>query len=94
MSTTPPITAWVPSMSADMPAEHRRLFTLAFQKLGNHATAFGLQQAKINSITSGTTTTIEESSSSGGGSVTSSTSGIPVNNQSGVTSYATASTDD
>lgn len=94
MSTTPPITAWVPSMSADMPAEHRRLFTLAFQKLGNHATAFGLQQAKINSITSGTTTTIEESSSSGGGSVTSSTSGIPVNNQSGATSYTTASTDD
>ena len=68
MSTTPAITAWVPSMSADMPAEQRRLFTLAFQKLGNHATAFGLQQAKINSITSGTTTTIEEGSSGGGGS--------------------------
>ena len=97
MSTTPPITAWVPKISADpKPDEIHRLFTLAFQKLGNHATAFGIQQAKINSIKAGVSNTIiQGGGSGGGGSITPATpGGIPVNNQSGVTSYATASTDD
>lgn len=91
--STPPITTWVPKVSAEpTPAEIHRLFTLAFQKLGNHATAFALQQAKINAIKSGTSTTIVESSG-GGGSTPSAAPGIPVNNQSGQTSYATASSD-
>lgn len=94
--STPPITAWIPKVSAEpTPAEIHRLFTLAFQKLGNHATAFALQQARINAIKSGTSTTIVENSGGGGGSVVPSTpGGIPVNNQSGQTSYATVSTDD
>jgi hypothetical protein len=97
MSTTPPITAWVPKISADpKPDEIHRLFTLAFQKLGNHATAFGIQQANINSIKAGVSNTIiQGGGSGGGGSITPATpGGIPVNNQSGSTSYATASTDD
>ena len=93
--STPPITAWVPKVSAEpTPAEIHRLFTLAFQKIGNHATAFGIQQAKINAIKSGMSTTIVESSGGGGSVVPSTPGGIPVNNQSGQTSYATASTDD
>lgn len=95
MSTTPAITAWVPKISADpKPDEIHRLFTLAFQKLGNHATAFGIQQAKINSIKAGTSTTIIEGGSGGGGFITPTTPiGITVNNQSGSASYTTASTD-
>lgn len=93
--STPPITTWVPKVSAEpTPAEIHRLFTLAFQKLGNHATAFALQQAKINAIHSGNSTTIVESSGGGGSIVPSIPGGIPVNNQSGQTSYTTASTDD
>lgn len=97
MSTTPPITAWVPKISADpKPDEIHRLFTLAFQKLGNHATAFGIQQSKINSIKAGVSNTIIQGGGSGGGGsiIPATPGGIPVNNQSGVTSYATASADD
>lgn len=98
MSTTPPITAWVPKVSAEpSPAEIHRLFTLAFQKLGNHATAFGIQQAKINAIKGGTSTTIVEGGGGGGSIIPpppATPGGIPVNNQSGQTAYSTASTDD
>lgn len=93
--STPPITAWIPKVSAEpTPAEVHRLFTLAFQKLGNHATAFGIQQAKIDALKPGSSTTLVEGGSSGGSVVPSTPGGIPVNNQSGQTAYATASTDD
>lgn len=96
MSTTPPITGWIPKVSPNpSPAEVHRHLTLLFQKLTNHTTAFGLLTHKINSIRSGTSTTIEEGGG-GGGSITPFTpsAGIPVNNQSGVTSYSTVSGDD
>lgn len=90
--STPPITGWVPKVSANpTPAEIHRNLTLIFQKLANHASAFGIQQAKINSLKSGTVTKVFEGGSGGGYS--SSSTALTVNNQSGVTSYATASGD-
>jgi hypothetical protein len=62
-----------------------------YQKLGNHVQAFSLQQTQISNLKAGSTTTIIEG---GGGNASVSGEGIPVNNQSGVTSYATVSGDD
>jgi hypothetical protein len=95
--STPPITGWIPKVSAEpKPEEVHRLLTLAFQKLNNHAVAFGLQQEKINSLKAGASTTIVEGGGSGGGGTITPASpgGVPINNQSSSTSYATASTDD
>jgi hypothetical protein len=94
--STPPITGWMPKVSAEpKPDEVHRLFTLAFQKLGNHATAFGLLKSDINSFKAGSTKTVVEGGL--GGSSTPPVPvnlGIPVNNQSGVTTYATVAGDD
>lgn len=93
MSTTPPIQYSGPIISADVPWETRRHLQLIYQKLGNHTQAFSLQQQAIAKIKGGgTTTVIEGGAGGGGGSVTE--AGIPVNNQSGVTSYATVQGDD
>lgn len=92
--STPPITGWIPKVSTEpTPAEIHRNLTLIFQKLANHATAFGLQQKKINALKSGGSTNTVFEGGSGGGSGPSSSSSITVNNQSGVTSYATQSGD-
>ncbi len=92
--STPAIAYTGPTVDSSVPFEVRRHLQLIFQKLGNHTQAFQLQQAKINAIKSGTSTTIEEGSS-GGGSIIPFTPqpGIPINNQSGVTSYTTMSGD-
>lgn len=95
--STPPITGWMPKVSAEpQPDEIHRHFTLIFQKLANHATGFGLLTQKINSIKPGNTTTIEQGGGGGGGSVVPfvAPSSIPVNNQSGVTAYSTVAGDD
>lgn len=93
MSTTPPIQYSGPVISSEVPFETRRHLQLIYQKLGNHTQAFSLQQNQINKIKPGSTTTIFEGGG-GGGITPGSGSGIPVNNQSGVTSYATQSGDD
>lgn len=91
--STPAITYTGPTIDPNVPFEIRRHLQLLYQKLGNHTQAFALQQKKIDSIGTGTSTTIVEGSS-GGGSTPSTPTGIQVNNQSGVTSYATVSEDD
>ena len=92
--STPSIVYAGPTISPEVPFEVRRHLQLIYQKLGNHTQAFALQQAKINSITTGNTTTVVEGGGSGG-SITPSTSSIlTVNNQSGATSYATVAGDD
>ena len=91
----PPIVSWMPKVSPEpKPDEVHRLLTLAFQKLGNHATAFGIQQNHINSIKSEVSTVIQQGGSGGGGGVIPSTPvGITVNDQTGFTSYTTGSGD-
>jgi hypothetical protein len=93
--STPPITGWIPKVSPEpSPGEIHRHLTLLFQKLSNHTTAFSLLTNKINSIKGGTSTTIEEGGSGGGSIIPySPAAGFPVNDQSGVTSYATAVSD-
>ena len=93
--TTPAIAYTGPAVESSVPFEVRRHLQLIYQKLGNHTQAFALQQSKINAIKSGTSTTIEEGGSGGGGSIVPFTQSIlAVNNQSGVTSYATIAGDD
>jgi hypothetical protein len=93
MSTTPAIQYSGPAISPDVDWKVRQHLQLIYQKLGNHTQAFSLQQQAIAKIKGGgTTTVIEGGAGGGGGSVTE--AGIPVNNQSGVTSYATQSGDD
>lgn len=92
--TTPAIAYTGPTVDSSVPFEVRRHLQLIYQKLGNHTQAFQLQQAKINAIKGGNSTTIVEGGS-GGGSIIPFTPqpGIPVNNQSGVTSYSTVTGD-
>ena len=92
--TTPAITYTGPAVESSVPFEIRRHLQLIYQKLGNHTQAFALQQAKINAIKSGTSTTIEEGGSGGGFVIPATSAILAVNNQSGVTSYATVSGDD
>ena len=77
-----------------MPWSIARHLQIIYGKLGNHTQAFSLQQAAINNIKPGGGTTIVEQGGGGGGGPTpGSGNGIPVNDRSGVTSYATASGD-
>jgi len=79
-----------PAIAPTVPWDIRLHLTQIYQKLGNHAQAFGIQQGKINALKSTTTTinqTISGGSSSGGGSVSSNV-GL-VNNQTGSTAYTT-----
>jgi hypothetical protein len=86
--TTPNIQYSGPAISAEVPWETRVHLQAIYQKLGNHAQAFSLLAAKTNGSTT-TNTTVQESITTGGGSTSGSVAGIPVNNQSGVTSYST-----
>lgn len=92
-SGTPPL-QYQPRIDPQAPPWLRQNLTLVFQKLNNHAQAFALQQQQISAIKAGTstTTTVVEGTGGGGGGG-SSTVGVPVNNQSGETSYTTLSGD-
>lgn len=99
----PPILTFVPSVNVpdEAPDWLREAFTqiqyrmtLVHQKLGNHTQAMGLLNAKIPASSNVSTTTIIE-----GGSVAPAPPGPPsqnvgaVNNQTGVTTYATQAGD-
>ena len=93
--STPAIAYTGPTVDSSVPFEVRRHLQLIYQKLGNHTQAFQLQQAKINAIKGGNSTTIVEGGGSGGGSIIPFTPqpGIPISNQSGLTSYSTVTGD-
>lgn len=82
-------------ISPEVPFETRVHLQALYQKLGNHTQAFSLVSQHIAKLKpGGSTTTILEAVSGGGGPTPGSGTGIPVNNQSGATSYATQSGDD
>jgi hypothetical protein len=91
--STPPIQYTGPPISPEVPWSISQHIQLLYQKLGNHAQAFQMQQAQIATIKAGATTTVVESGGAGGGGGggggTPSAPGIVVSNQSGVTSYTT-----
>ena len=91
MSTAPPIQYSGPVISPSVDWETRRHLQLIYQKLGNHTQAFSLQQQAIAKIKGGGTTTVIEGGTGGGGGGTTTAIGVPVNNQSGQTSYSTLS---
>lgn len=90
MSTTPPLTGFRASIDRVTDPHAKLLFNLAFNRLGNHAQAFGIQQAKINALqaptASGGETVVE---SGGGGGVPAVVGVFTVNDQSGETAYTT-----
>jgi hypothetical protein len=91
MSTPPPIQYSGPAIDDSLPWEVRQHIQLLYQKLGNHTQAISLLKDKTGSATSTTNTIIESLTSN---PVTPGQTGIPVNNQSGVTSYTTQAGDD
>jgi hypothetical protein len=95
--STPPIQYTGPPISPDVPWSISQHIQLLYQKLGNHAQAFQMQQAQIATIKAGATTTVIEAEGTGGGSSGGGTtvSGVTllVNNQSGSTTYTTMSGD-
>jgi len=82
-----------PAISAEVPWETRVHLQAIYQKLGNHTQAMSILAKKPAGSTT-TNTTVEESITTGGGGTAPANPGIYVNNQSGVTSYATVSGDD
>lgn len=92
--STPPIQYSGPAVSPEVPWETRRHLQLLYQKMANHTQAFSLQQDQITTLKAGGATTTIVEGGAGGGGGGSTVSGVPVNNQSGVTSYATQSGDD
>lgn len=92
--STPAILYAGPKISPEVPWETRRHLQLLYQKLGNHTQAFSLVQSQIATLKAGSSSTTNTIIEGGGGSVTpGSGTGIPVNNQSGVVTYATVSGD-
>jgi hypothetical protein len=72
----------------------RLLFHLTFNRIANHAQAFGLQQDQIDTLKTSTTSTSTTVIEGGGSPVPPPSSGIlSTNNQSGVISYTTQSGD-
>jgi hypothetical protein len=90
---TTPIQYSGPAISPEVSWDVRVHLQAIYQKLGNHTQAFSLLANKQSGSTT-TNTSILENIVTGGGSTPSTPVGIPVNNQSGVTSYATVSGDD
>lgn len=92
MSTPPPQYSG-PTIDPDVPWSIRRHLQILYSQDANKFQGISLLSQKVNKLTpGGGTTTVIEGGTGGGGSVTE--AGIPVNNQSGVTSYATQSGDD
>jgi hypothetical protein len=90
--STPPIQYSGPSISPEVPWETRVHLQALYRKLGNHTQAMSILAARpVGSTT--TNTTVQEKITTGGGSTPGSVAGIPVNNQSGVTSYSTTGYD-
>ncbi len=85
---TTPIQYSGPAISSEVPWEIRVHLQAFYQKLANHTQAMSLLAAKPSGSTT-TNTTVQENITTGGGSTPGSVAGIPVNNQSGVTSYST-----
>ena len=85
----PPIITAGPSIEGDVPPNVRRHLQLIYQKLGNHTQAFSILAARPSGSTTNNTAVTENITTGGGGSTPGSVAGIPVNNQSGVTSYST-----
>jgi hypothetical protein len=85
---TTPIQYSGPAISSDVPWEIRVHLQAFYQKLANHTQAFSILAAKATSSTT-TNTTVTENITTGGVGSPGGVAGIPVNNQSGVTSYST-----
>ena len=91
--STPPIQYSGPSISPEVPWETRVHLQALYQKLGNHTQAFSLLAQKA-AVSTTTINNVIEGGGGGGGSTPGSGVGIPLNNQSGATSYSTTSGDD
>ena len=91
--TAPPIQYSGPHVSAEVPWETRVHLQALYQKLGNHTQAFSLLSQKTG-VSTTTINNVIGGGSGGGGSTPGSGVGVPINNQSGATSYSTTSGDD
>ena len=91
--TAPAIQYTGPHVSAEVPWETRVHLQALYQKLGNHTQAFSLLSQKTG-VSTTTINNVIGGGSGGGGSTPGSGVGVPINNQSGATSYSTTSGDD
>ena len=93
--SAPPIQYTGPAISPEVPWDTRVHLQALYQKLANHTQAFSLLSQKPSGSTTTNTTVLESIVTGGGPSPTPvANQGVTVNNQSGVTSYGTQSTDD
>jgi len=94
MRTSPPLQYASVAIHESVPFEIRRHLQFLYNRIGNHAKAFGIQQQKINAIqkTGGIVTTVL-SGGGGGGGTTIVSNVLIVDNQTGVTTYTTTSGD-
>ena len=89
MSKPVPILTFAPKISTEAPAWLQQHLTLIYQKLNNHTQAMSLLAGKTSGPTTTNTTVQESVVTGGGGSPTTPASVGAVDNQSGVTTYAT-----
>ena len=93
MSKPVPILTFAPKISPEAPAWLQQHLTLIYQKLNNHTQAMSLLSAKTSGPTTNNTTVQESVTTGGGGSPTTPASVGAVDDQSGVTTYATTQGD-
>jgi hypothetical protein len=93
MSKPVPILTFAPKISPEAPAWLQQHLTLIYQKLNNHTQAMSLLAGKSSGPTTNNTTVQESVVTGGGGSPTTPASVGAVDNQSGVTTYATTQGD-
>ena len=93
MSKPVPILTFAPKISPEAPAWLQQHLTLIYQKLNNHTQAMSLLAGKTSGPTTNNTTVQESVVTGGGGSPTTPASVGAVDNQSGVTTYATTQGD-
>ena len=93
MSKPVPILTFAPKISPEAPAWLQQHLTLIYQKLNNHTQAMSLLAGKTSGPTTNNTTVQESVVTGGGGSPTTPASVGAVDDQSGVTTYATTQGD-
>jgi hypothetical protein len=93
MSKPAPILTFAPKISPEAPAWLQQHLTLIYQKLNNHTQAMSLLAGKSSGPTTNNTTVQESVVTGGGASPTPSASVGAVDDQSGVTTYATTQGD-
>jgi hypothetical protein len=93
MSKPAPILTFAPKISPEAPAWLQQHLTLIYQKLNNHTQAMSLLAGKTSGPTTNNTTVQESVTTGGGASPTTPASVGAVDDQSGVTTYATTQGD-